>query len=423
MKKGLLLVVAFCASLFVHAQVENSSMEVIDYRDTDGKIILKIMVNGVEADFLFDLGGHNALLPKYVDKFKIDRSKTEKFNGYEKFINKKVEVDGIYVFENISFGNNVSGNAEKFFLLKNDEPYLNELGVVGVINGALFRNSVLTIDAKRKKITTTAPYRPTYMKLNHRSTMKIERGILPSFVAKINGVDTKLFFDTWNKGIVSLNDADFAKLSPSNEVSESYFITDGYNKDIKSSKQMKGDLQVVKESMSNVLMTNNSSLAYSVAGIGLLEHGILSIDFLKQNIYFQPHGLVAINDHVKVEKITIEDGKMNAINRDWFIENIFDYRKGGEFVSKCDKPVVIDFWATWCGPCMRLAPEMEAFAAKYKGKVLFLKVNADKEKELCNKFGINALPTLLFISPGGSPKVELGANAEKYLQLIEELAK
>ena len=51
---------------------------------------------------------------------------------------------------------------------------------------------------------------------------------------------------------------------------------------------------------------------------------------------------------------------------------------------KGDKPVVIDFWATWCGPCMRLIPEMEKMAEKYKDQVIFLKVNADKEKELCS---------------------------------------
>lgn len=423
MKKCIFAIFALFVSLLANAQIENSSTEVIDYRESDGRIILKIMVNGVEADFLLDLAGHNALLPKYLDKFKIDRSVTATFNGYSKYLNKEVEVDGIYTFSNISFGNNISGNEEKFFLLKNDEPYLNELGVAGVINGALFRNTVLTIDAKRKKITTTAPYRPMYMKLDRRSNVAVERGILVSFTAKINGVDTKLYFDTWNKGVVSLCSTHFNSLSPSKEVSQSGLISIGYNKDIKSSKQMKGDFQFGQEKISNVLMAENRSLTCSVAGTGLLDYGILSIDFLKQKAYFQPHGLVEINDNIKVEKIIIEEGKLNPINRDWFIENIFDYRKGGELVSKYNKPVVIDFWATWCGPCMRLMPEMEAFAAKYKDKVIFLKVNADREKELCNKFGINALPTIFFIPPGGTIKAEIGASPEKYIKLIEEMIK
>ena len=56
----------------------------------------------------------------------------------------------------------------------------------------------------------------------------------------------------------------------------------------------------------------------------------------------------------------------------------------------------------------------------YKGKVMFYKVNADKEKDLCNHFGVQALPTLFFIPAGGKPIIEVGATPEKYVQIIEE---
>ena len=82
--------------------------------------------------------------------------------------------------------------------------------------------------------------------------------------------------------------------------------------------------------------------------------------------------------------------------------------------------VYIDVWATWCGPCMRLLPEMEKLAEKYKGKVIFYKVNADKEKDLCSHFSVQALPTLFFIPVGGKPIIEVGATPEKYVQIIEE---
>ena len=82
--------------------------------------------------------------------------------------------------------------------------------------------------------------------------------------------------------------------------------------------------------------------------------------------------------------------------------------------------LLVDFWATWCGPCMRLLPKMEELAEKYKGKVMFYKVNADKEKDLCKHFGVQALPTLFFIPVGGKPIVEVGATPEKYVQIIEE---
>ena len=111
---------------------------------------------------------------------------------------------------------------------------------------------------------------------------------------------------------------------------------------------------------------------------------------------------------------------MNPITRDYFLEHIYDYRTGKEFIFKGDKPVVIDFWATWCGPCMKLIPEMEKLAEKYKDRVIFLKVNADKEKELCTMFNVNALPTLFFIPVGGKPIIEVGAIPEKFEQIIEE---
>ena len=63
---------------------------------------------------------------------------------------------------------------------------------------------------------------------------------------------------------------------------------------------------------------------------------------------------------------------------------------------------------------------MEELAEKYKGKVMFYKVNADKEKDLCKHFGVQALPTLFFIPVGGKPIVEVGATPEKYVQIIEE---
>lgn len=81
--------------------------------------------------------------------------------------------------------------------------------------------------------------------------------------------------------------------------------------------------------------------------------------------------------------------------------------------------MVIDFWASWCGPCMRLIPELEKMAERYKDNVMFLKVNADKEKELCEKFNVVALPTLFFIPVGGEPIIEVGATPEKFIEIIE----
>ena len=68
---------------------------------------------------------------------------------------------------------------------------------------------------------------------------------------------------------------------------------------------------------------------------------------------------------------------------------------------------------------MRLIQKKKKMAEKYKDQVIFLKVNADKEKELCSMFNVVALPTLFFIPVGGKPIIDVGATPEKYVEIIE----
>ena len=87
-----------------------------------------------------------------------------------------------------------------------------------------------------------------------------------------------------------------------------------------------------------------------------------------------------------------------------------------------DKPAVIDFYATWCGPCKAVAPIMEELAAEYAGKVIIYKVDVDKEPALAGAFGIQSIPTILFIPVTGKPQMSKGAMPKASLkQAIEDI--
>jgi thioredoxin len=79
-----------------------------------------------------------------------------------------------------------------------------------------------------------------------------------------------------------------------------------------------------------------------------------------------------------------------------------------ELVLKSERPVVVDFWAAWCGPCKMVAPEMEKLAAKYAGSVEVVKVDIDANPALQQAFQIMSIPTIAFFRPGQQPRGVMG---------------
>jgi thioredoxin 1 len=80
-----------------------------------------------------------------------------------------------------------------------------------------------------------------------------------------------------------------------------------------------------------------------------------------------------------------------------------------QLVLENERPVVVDFWATWCGPCRMVAPELEKLAEKYEGIVEVVKVDVDANPMISGAFGIQSIPTIAFFKPGEQPRGVLGA--------------
>lgn len=87
-----------------------------------------------------------------------------------------------------------------------------------------------------------------------------------------------------------------------------------------------------------------------------------------------------------------------------------------------DRPAIIDFYADWCGPCRTIAPFLEELAAEYADQIYIYKVNVDNERELAGLFGIQSIPSLLFIPMEGKPQMTQGAGSKDDLKKsIEDL--
>ena len=109
------------------------------------------------------------------------------------------------------------------------------------------------------------------------------------------------------------------------------------------------------------------------------------------------------------------------LTKEDFQLKVFDFEKEQEWKYAGELPAIIDFYADWCGPCKAIAPVLEELSTEFEGKLLIYKIDTEKEQELSGMFGIQSIPTLLFIPLNGNPIIQQGALPKDTLkQLIEE---
>lgn len=122
----------------------------------------------------------------------------------------------------------------------------------------------------------------------------------------------------------------------------------------------------------------------------------------------------------EVKKVTEgKDKKMNVteMTAEMFKAKIMDYEKNPkEWIYKGTKPAIIDFYATWCGPCKATAPILDDLAGVYADQIDVYKVDVDQQPELASFFGIRSIPSLLFIPQKGDPQMQVGAMNRPQLE-------
>lgn len=116
--------------------------------------------------------------------------------------------------------------------------------------------------------------------------------------------------------------------------------------------------------------------------------------------------------------------KVEHLTKETFKQKVFNFETNKDWKFEGTKPCIVDFYASWCGPCKMIAPILEELKEEYKGKVDIYKVDTEKERDLAGMFGIRSIPALLFVPKNGQPQMVNGALGKKdFIKVIEDVLK
>lgn len=124
-------------------------------------------------------------------------------------------------------------------------------------------------------------------------------------------------------------------------------------------------------------------------------------------------------ENKKSNEPTKEENKMEVVslNKADFLKKVYNYEANPkEWKFEGSRPAIVDFYATWCGPCKALHLVLEELSKEYSGKVDIYQIDVDKEKELAAAFGIRSIPTLLMIPMKEEPRISQGALPKDQLK-------
>lgn len=114
-----------------------------------------------------------------------------------------------------------------------------------------------------------------------------------------------------------------------------------------------------------------------------------------------------------------KNAEVIALNKADFLKKVYNYEANPkEWKFEGTRPAIIDFYATWCGPCKMMSPILDEISKEYSGQIDVYKIDVDKEQELATTFGVRSIPTLLIVPMKENPQIQQGAMSKEDLKKI-----